>query len=831
MGTAICSLPCLHVRRPSFSRKDVRRTMNNKMPKSPRPRTETGRRAFRWKAGMAVLMAAMILPTAAWADFSPTDLTASDALVQTAPDAATPESALPESTVSPETDALPQSTPAPETVPVPENTPAPETATPETAPALENLQDTQNLPAAPAVESLAQEIPLDESQFPDPVFLGFVRGYDTDGSGGLSPAECAAVTRMDIRGKGIQSLEGIQHFTQLTYLNCIGNQLTQLPLEGLSRLTSLLCNENKLTALDLSQVPELTVLHCHNNRLAALDVSPLPHLYELACGDNPFPTLDLSQNQELAYLLYMGGPLKTLTLSHNDALIDLWCTYSLVSELDLSQTPNLELLGVDRSDLTYLDLSHTPKLTTVMADDNMLLALEPGTGSPVISLGSQRPVDVELAVGETTFDLTALDVPLDLSCISDVTGAQLSGSVLSGLQDGSTVSYRYTKNGVSFTAWLQFHVGNTWLEPLFLEDWTYGEEAHQPYADAQYGEPVYGYSASPEGPFTDEPPTIAGTWYVQARVEPVDDHAGLTAVSEFHILKARPTFTVPTGLTATYGDTLADVVPGEGFFWKDASLVVGSVGLRTFQARYVPADTDNYLEVDPVEISLQILPKPAEDSWVSEVTNARDAENLTVRDGDILLQEGVDYTVTTRQENGRVELTITLQGNYTGQVLRGYAVAATPAPEKTPEPTAVTTDAPEKEEAAASVLYPVPVLPSTSPTAAPAFTPAPTHTPTAALDTTPAPAETPTQTPAPAQTTTPAPSQTAETADGNSPEDTSSTRDLLLLVLLFLLFLFLLAVLLSALGGEEDTHDDGDEDSQGSDYDLFDNDPFDPDHR
>lgn len=801
MGTDICSLPCLYVRRPSFSRKDVRRTMNNKTPKSPRPR------AFRWKAGMAVLMAAMLLPTAAWADFSPAGPVASDALVQTAPDAATPESAQPESSLVPEATPVPETTPAPETTSVPVSTPAPEPATPETAPAAQN---SQTLPAAPAAEARSDEIPLDESQFPDPVFLAVVRGYDTDGSGGLSPAECAAVTRMDIRGKGIQSLEGIRHFPQLTYLNCIGNQLTQLPLEGLSRLTSLLCNENKITSLDLSQVPELTVLHCHNSRLAALDVSPLPHLYELACGDNPFSTLDLSRNRELTYLLYVGGPLKTLTLSHNDALIDLWCTYSLVSELDLSQTPNLELLGVDRSDLTYLDLSHTPKLTSVMADDNMLLSLEPGSGSPEITLGSQRPVDVELAVGETTFDLTTLDVPLDLSCISDVSGAQLSGSVLTGLQDGSAVSYRYTKNGVSFTASLLFHVGNTWLQPLFLEDWTYGEEAHQPYADAQYGEPVYRYSASPEGPFTAEPPTDAGTWYVQAVVEPVDGHAGLTSVSEFHILKAQPEFTVPTGLTAIYGGTLADVNPGEGFFWKDPGLTVGSVGPRTFQARYVPADTDNYLVADPVEISLPVLPKPAGALWVSEVNNAQDAANLTVRDGDTLLKEGVDYTVTSRQENGRVELTIILQGNYTGQVLRGYAVTATSAPS------------------------PAPVLPATFPTAVPVFTPAPTPAPTKAPETTPEPDGLSTQTPTPAPTATPAPSQTgetAETADGSGPEDTPSTRDLLLLVLLFLLFLFLLAVLLSALGEDEGTPDDGDDDSRDSDHDLFDNDPFDPDQR
>lgn len=522
-------------------------------------------------------------------------------------------------------------------------------------------------------------VPLDETSFPDPAFLACVLAFDTDGSGTLSDAECAAVTRLDVRGKGITSLEGVGFFPELTYLNCIGNDIAQLPLEHLSRLTNLLCNENSLTSLDLSQTPALEVLHCHDNLLTSLDVSALPHLRELACGDNPFTSLDVSHNPELAYLLYLGGPLRTLTLSGNDALVDLWCSYSLVSELDLAQAPNLEILGVERSDLRCLDLSANAHLTEVMAADNLLLAVNAGQSIPNLDLSAQRAVEVQIAAEETSFDLARLGVPIDAACISDVTGAQLSGTVLTGISDGATVTYRYTDGAASFTATLLFRVSNAWLEPLTMEDWTYGEPAHAPHADAQYGQPTYLYSDSPDGTFTSDVPTDAGTWYVKATVAADAQHAGLEAVQEFHILKAQPACTIPTDLSAVYGSTVGSIQPGTGFVWKTPAQLVGSVGTKSFAARFIPADTENYLTADSLEIPVRVTPKQASDSWVSAVTNAQDAACLTVRDGATTLREGVDYTLSTKESGGKVTITVTFLGNYTGTVLRSYTAPASSA--------------------------------------------------------------------------------------------------------------------------------------------------------
>ncbi len=67
-----------------------------------------------------------------------------------------------------------------------------------------------------------------------------------------------------------------------------------------------------------------------------------------------------------------------------------------------------------------------------------------------------------------------------------------------------------------------------------------------------------------------------------------------TVSADFSVAKADPQVTLPAGLTATYGDTLADVVLPAGWTWTNASASVGNVGANVFEAVYTPGDTQNY---------------------------------------------------------------------------------------------------------------------------------------------------------------------------------------------------------------------------------------------
>ena len=67
---------------------------------------------------------------------------------------------------------------------------------------------------------------------------------------------------------------------------------------------------------------------------------------------------------------------------------------------------------------------------------------------------------------------------------------------------------------------------------------------------------------------------------------------------EFSIAKATPEYTIPIGLTATYGQTLADVTLPLYWTWADATTSVGNVGTSTFNAIFTPADLNNYITIE-----------------------------------------------------------------------------------------------------------------------------------------------------------------------------------------------------------------------------------------
>ena len=70
-----------------------------------------------------------------------------------------------------------------------------------------------------------------------------------------------------------------------------------------------------------------------------------------------------------------------------------------------------------------------------------------------------------------------------------------------------------------------------------------------------------------------------------------------TATGTFTINKAQPNYTPPTGLTATYGDTLKDVPLTDGWAWDDLNTSVGNVGENTFPATYNKDSSGNYNQV------------------------------------------------------------------------------------------------------------------------------------------------------------------------------------------------------------------------------------------
>ena len=173
-----------------------------------------------------------------------------------------------------------------------------------------------------------------------------------------------------------------------------------------------------------------------------------------------------------------------------------------------------------------------------------------------------------------------------------------------------------------------------------------------------------GYSATvPTG-------TVADDYSVWYYVKGDDNHSDTDPVQvEVTIKKADPDVTVPDGLTATYGDTLANVDLTDGWAWDAPNTSVGDVGENTFSATFTPSDTANY---NTVTENLTVT------------VSAKDITGAVITLGDSLTYTGqeqtqqiasvtvdgltVTYTVTgnTGTDADSYTLTVTGTGNFTG---------------------------------------------------------------------------------------------------------------------------------------------------------------------
>ena len=151
-----------------------------------------------------------------------------------------------------------------------------------------------------------------------------------------------------------------------------------------------------------------------------------------------------------------------------------------------------------------------------------------------------------------------------------------------------------------------------------MAGYTYGKTPSTPTLTDRTGDlnaqVTYRYAAADSGSVQtwdiSNPPALnAGTYRMYASIGDTDNYYGFEAVyCEFVVAKATPTYTVPTGLTAKYGQTLADVTLPDGWSWMDSSESVGgaSTAAKTFQAKFTPKDTKNYNTVENIELEVTV---------------------------------------------------------------------------------------------------------------------------------------------------------------------------------------------------------------------------------
>jgi Leucine-rich repeat (LRR) protein len=257
-------------------------------------------------------------------------------------------------------------------------------------------------------ELASEYVPLvpwttDVISFGDAAFKAYcVENFDTSGDGEISEDEAKAVTAISASMLNINSLVGIEYFSnlesldvsfnKLTSLNLShspklksidvsGNKLQTLNIDGLTALETLDASNNKLTSLDVSESPSLVTLNCNNNQIGALNLLKNRVLKELQCNSNKIQTLNLKNNTLLETLYCRKNELSVLDVTKLTALKELDCSQNSLSSLNLYQNPDLEILYCASNQLTSLGITTNTKLIFLDCHGNAITALDVSSNS------------------------------------------------------------------------------------------------------------------------------------------------------------------------------------------------------------------------------------------------------------------------------------------------------------------------------------------------------------------------------------------------------------------------------------------------------------------
>lgn len=145
---------------------------------------------------------------------------------------------------------------------------------------------------------------------------------DANSDGDISTDEALAVQviAFDPLKEGVQSLDGIEYFTNLLSLGCAAGATVSKTEGGLSaidlskntKLKRLDCSNNLLEELDVSQNRELTELICSSNRIGSIDITANTLLEKFDCSDNLLTSLNLTNNTKLTTLYCFNNLIVTL---------------------------------------------------------------------------------------------------------------------------------------------------------------------------------------------------------------------------------------------------------------------------------------------------------------------------------------------------------------------------------------------------------------------------------------------------------------------------------------------------------------------------------------
>ena len=198
---------------------------------------------------------------------------------------------------------------------------------------------------------------------PDVIFKAYmVDNFDSDGDGGISKSEAATILEIDVSGKDVKSLAGIDYCTNLKSLKCSNTQIQHLKLDELTNLTTLDCSNTPISNLNVPNLANLEMLDCSNTQIQCLNLDELnlANLEVLDCSNTKIQTFDCQGLSKLT----------TLNISNCKELTSLDCSNCALQYLDVNNNTSLQKLNVADNLLLVLDIHTNTALTQLECHTN-----------------------------------------------------------------------------------------------------------------------------------------------------------------------------------------------------------------------------------------------------------------------------------------------------------------------------------------------------------------------------------------------------------------------------------------------------------------------------
>jgi len=197
--------------------------------------------------------------------------------------------------------------------------------------------------------------------------------------------------------KNIMSLEGIQYFPNIEYIDCSYTMVDNIDLSSNSRLKNIYCYSTPAENLNISAFSPLIELNCSDSKnLTSLSLNKNNHLETLTASNCNLSTIDFDycsslsvidikynkidrinfqNNVGLNYIDCSHNLIESLSIRNCDSLVFVLCNNNKINNIDIDEEMIYDLNCNNNKISGELDLSKFEKIHTIICDTNEITGI------------------------------------------------------------------------------------------------------------------------------------------------------------------------------------------------------------------------------------------------------------------------------------------------------------------------------------------------------------------------------------------------------------------------------------------------------------------------